>query len=153
MILAILLLQFTQPLLSELVGKTLTLAWNDPMIWAALVALTVTIGLFSGSYPALFLSALKPSAVLKRNSNLKGKAGWLQKALVVFQFSLSILILISTVVVSRQTNFIQNTHLGYDRENLISVRVEGKLREEQSYLLLKQKLEQMPGVALVDREQ
>lgn len=151
MFMAVLLLQFAQSALSDLVGKSLVLKWDDPSVWLALLALSVGIGFFSGCYPALFLSALKPSSVLGRNTNLKGKAGWLQKGLVVFQFSLSILILISTVVVSRQTDFIQNTHLGYDRENLISVRVEGKLIQERSYLLLKNKLEQMPGVALVDR--
>ncbi len=149
--LALVLIIAGLPILNELTGKSLELPLQAWLFWMELLFLGLNIGLVSGSYPALFLSALKPGSVLKGHTRFKGKAAWLQKGLVVFQFSLSILILISTVVVSRQTNFIQHKHLGYDRENLISVRIEGALNQEQKYLLLKSKLEQMPGIALVDR--
>lgn len=148
---SVLFLLSFQSLLAELTGKPLSLPLDAPLFWIGLVLFCMAIGIISGSYPAFYLSTVKPSAVLTGKSRLRGKAVWLQKSLVVFQFSLSILLLIATVVVSRQTDFIQNAHLGYDRENLISVRVEGELNHKDTYLLLKRELQQKPGIALVDR--
>lgn len=140
-----------QSLLAELTGRPLHLPFDMPLFWVGMVLFCMAIGIISGSYPAFYLSTVKPSTVLSGKSRLRGKAVWLQKSLVVFQFSLSILLLIATVVVSRQTDFIQNAHLGYDRENLISVRIEGEFNQKEKYLLLKRELEQKPGIALVDR--
>lgn len=149
--LSVLLLIGIQSVLAELTGKTILLPLGMPLFWFGLVLFSVIMGLVAGSLPALHISSVKPSAVLQGKNKLKGNAVWLQKALVVFQFSLSILLLIATVVISRQTGFIRNSHLGYDRENLISVRIEGELAQREEYLLLKSQLEQSPGISLVDR--
>jgi putative ABC transport system permease protein len=71
--------------------------------------------------------------------------------LTVFQFVLSVFLLIATIVICRQTDFIQHTNLGYDRENLIYVRVEGQLSKMENYELFRQRVMRMPGVAMVDR--
>jgi hypothetical protein len=71
--------------------------------------------------------------------------------LTVFQFVLSIILLIATLVISRQTNYVQNTHLGYDRENLIYMRIEGSLMTKNNYLLFKEQALKMPGIVMVDR--
>ncbi|MDW3192611.1 MAG: ABC transporter permease [Cytophagales bacterium] len=151
MILALMLTWNFQPIISEITGKHLIMPLHLASFWTLILMLVVSIGCVSGFYPALFLSSVKPNLVLQRNSKPKGKSAWLQKGLVILQFSISMLLMVATIVVSRQTHFIQNTHLGYDKENLIAVRIEGKLTERQQYLLLKQELQQMPGIQLVDR--
>jgi ABC-type antimicrobial peptide transport system permease subunit len=74
---------------------------------------------------------------------------WFRKGLAVFQFALSIILLIATLVVSRQTNYVEHTHLGYDRENLIYIRVEGTLNPK--YAVFKEQASKMPGIEMVDR--
>ena len=64
---------------------------------------------------------------------------------------LSIVLLVATIVITRQTNYVQNTNLGYDRENLIYTRIEGELSNQNKYLLFKNRLSQMPGIGMVDR--
>ncbi len=140
-----------QSTLTELTGKSIVVPLQEPEFWFGLVLFCLIMGVIAGSLPALYSSNVKPSIVLQGKAKLQGNAVWLQKGLVVFQFGLSILLLISTVVISRQTGYVRNSHLGYDRENLISVRVEGELEKREKYLLLKRKLEQSPGIALVDR--
>jgi hypothetical protein len=74
-----------------------------------------------------------------------------RKGLTVFQFVLSVFLLIATIVISRQTSYIQHANLGYDKENLLYVRIEGKLQEMKNYELFKERLSTMPGIAMVDR--
>ena len=64
-------------------------------------------------------------------------ANWFRKGLTVFQFSLSVFLLIAALVVSKQTDYVKNSHLGYDRENLLYVRVEGELMDQNKYNLFK----------------
>jgi ABC-type antimicrobial peptide transport system permease subunit len=78
-------------------------------------------------------------------------AVWFRKGLTVFQFVLSIMLIISTIIITRQINYIQHSHLGYDRDNLIYVRIEGNLSSPQNYLLFKQRASDMPGIAMIDR--
>ncbi len=150
-ILSVLLLFGIQSVLIELTNSAMMIPLGMPQFWIGLLLFSMIMGLIAGSLPALHISSVKPSAVLQGKNRLRGNSVWMQKALVVFQFGLSILLLISTVVISRQTGFIRNSHLGYDRENLISVRIEGELIQREKYLLLKSELEQAPGISLVDR--
>ena len=64
---------------------------------------------------------------------------------------LSIGLIIATIIISQQVRYVQNTHLGYDRENLVYLRVEGELIKPDKYLLFKNRLSQMPGIVMVDR--
>jgi len=147
--LSLLLVTLILPVFNNFTGKEMHLALDSISYWRFILGLALACGLFSGLYPAFFLSAFKPIKVLKGHSRTSRSANWFRKGLAVFQFSLSSLLLIGTLVVSRQTDFVQNTHLGYDRENVIYLSIEGTLNDQ--YRVFKQKLLTQPGIAMVDR--
>jgi putative ABC transport system permease protein len=106
-------------------------------------------GFISGSYPALYLSSFKPVRVLKGLPKFSGSVLWFRKGLVVFQFMLSIMLIIGTIVVRKQVNYIQTMNLGYDRENLLYIPLEGDLIPK--YELFKNEALQRPGVKDISR--
>ncbi len=99
----------------------------DPTVLLGVVAVTFVTGFLAGSYPALFLSGFRPITVLK-GSIVAGKRGSMfRKALVVLQFALSIMLIIGTVVILNQVSLMKNKNLGFDKERVLSVRLEGDL--------------------------
>jgi putative ABC transport system permease protein len=102
------------------------------------LAVGLTAGLLSGIYPAIYLSSIKPAAVLKGESFTGGK-GRLRQALVVLQFTLSILIATTAVFMFRQLKFLQEKDLGFDRENMIAIPMAHNMRTD--YYALKKELE------------
>ena len=151
LLLAILLIKIFLPYFNNFTGKQILFPLSEPNYWAIAIGLMLITGIAAGSYPALFLSSLEPTKVLKGVFKSSRSSIWLRKGLTIFQFSLSIFLLIAAVVVSRQTNYIQHSHLGYDKENLLYVRVEGELSKQQKYNLFKNRALKMPGIAKVDR--
>jgi putative ABC transport system permease protein len=149
LLVSVILLQVLLPSFNNLTGKQIASPITVPLYWMVLLALTCVTGLIAGSYPALFLSSLKPVQILKGTLRFTSSATWLRKGLVCFQFTLSILLVIATIVVTRQTNFVQNTNLGYNRDNLIYIQIEGELNPK--YTLFKERALKMPGVAMIDR--
>ena len=107
------------PWFGELTGRQLAMPWGEPLFWVAIAGGMVLTGLLAGSYPAFFLSAFDPVRVLK--GKLAGKAGGagLRSGLVVFQFATSILLIIATMLVYKQLNFIQNKKLGFSKDQVI----------------------------------
>ena len=146
---AMLLVALLLPAFNQLTSKQIQFPISNPVFWGGILLLTIITGCISGSYPALFLSSFNPIVVLKGVLKFSPSAAWLRKGLVVFQFVLSIVLIIGTIVVSRQINYIQTTNLGYDRENLIYIALEGDLTKQ--YLLFKQEALNMPGVKSVSR--
>ncbi|HTK17879.1 MAG TPA: FtsX-like permease family protein, partial [Mucilaginibacter sp.] len=132
-------------------GKQLGFPLTHGFFWLSLIGLMLITGILAGSYPALYLSSLKPVRILKGTLKFTQGAVWFRKGLTVFQFMLSILLLIATIVITRQTSYVQNAHLGYDRENLVYTRIEGELSKENKYRLFKERALRMPGIAMVDR--
>ncbi|MCW3092853.1 MAG: macB 22 [Ferruginibacter sp.] len=134
---------------NQLTGKEIQLPFSDSTFWGSIAALLLGTGFLSGSYPALYLSSFKPVRVLKGTLKFSNGALWFRKGLVVLQFMLSIVLIIGTIVVSKQVNFIQTYNLGYDRENLLYIPLEGDLLAK--YELFKNKSLQMPGVKDISR--
>jgi putative ABC transport system permease protein len=135
------------PLFNQLTQKQLTIPFNQPQFWAALSAITLITGLVSGLYPAFFLSSFNPVGVLKGKLNLGAGAVWFRKGLVVFQFAISATLIVATIVVSKQVDFIQKINLGYDRENLVYMPVEGHLGPR--FNVFKTEALNMPGILSV----
>jgi predicted permease len=150
LVLSLVLVAVLLPLFNEYTGKRMALPLGEPAAYAVVLGLALVTGLVAGSYPALYLSSLQPVQVLKTGLRSGTRALLLRKGLVVFQFSLSILLLIGTLVVSRQTDYVQTKHLGYNRENLLYFHQDGALSDKNTYLHFKEQAGQMPGIKLVD---
>jgi len=125
--LAILAVALVLPVFNNVTQKHMELPYADLSFWGVLLVAAALTGLLSGSYPALYLSSFRPVTVLKGSFKSGSGVIWFRKGLVVFQFMLSILLIIGTMVVSRQVDYIQSMNLGYDRENLIYIPLEGTL--------------------------
>jgi putative ABC transport system permease protein len=110
------------PAFNLLIGKPLALhLLGDPNLWIAALVMIVVMSLLSGTYPAFYLSSFHPVEALK-GLRRQNREGWsLRNVLVVFQFSVSLILLIATAVVFDQLNFVSRTDLGFDRENLVVV--------------------------------
>ncbi|HKH61971.1 MAG TPA: ABC transporter permease [Flavitalea sp.] len=137
------------PAFNSLTGKQLSMPFTQPVFWASLAALLAITGTVAGSYPALFLSSLKPSRVLKGTLKFGWGATFFRQGLVVFQFTLSIVLIVGMIVIYRQMNYIQTKNLGYDRENLLYMPIEGELISK--YSLFKEQAGKIPGVLTISK--
>jgi putative ABC transport system permease protein len=146
-VVALLLIVLLLPLFNQVTQKQIALPFQQATFWLGIIAITIFTGVISGSYPALYLSSFNPIKVLKGTTKLSIGAVWFRKGLVVFQFVLSMILIIGTVIVSKQINFIQNKNLGYNKENLLYLPVEGDLAAK--YQTLKTEALQMPGIKAV----
>jgi predicted permease len=132
------------PAFNQLTGKQIAHPFAQPGFAGALLGMGLVTGLLAGSYPALFLSSLQPIRVLKGMLAFKPGAAWLRQGLVVVQFVISMLLILGTFVVYRQVEYIRTKNLGFDRENLVYVQLDGELRPKFS--TLEQELQRLPGV-------
>ena len=129
--LALVMVGLFLPQFNLITEKQLTLDLNLEII-AVLVGVLIITGLIAGSYPALYLSAIKPTVILKSKMNDLGGELWARKGLVVFQFAMSIILISTVVIVYKQIEFTQNQNLGYDQENILMVDGTGELDESSN---------------------
>jgi len=137
------------PVFNSITQKEIELPFVQLAFWLRLIVITLVTGVISGSYPALFLSSFNPVKVLKGTIKLSSGAAWFRKGLVVVQFGLSVLLIISTIVISRQVNYVQSINLGYDRDNFVYVPLDGDLTKK--YKIFKDEALKIPGVQTVTR--
>jgi putative ABC transport system permease protein len=120
-LLAVGLAFFMLPLFNQLSGREIIIPFGDWRMYVGLLMAAILVGLLAGVYPAFFLSAFKPVSILKGNVSLGMKSGIIRSSLVVFQFTVSILLVIGTMAVFRQLNYIQNKSLGFNKDQVIMV--------------------------------
>lgn len=143
MILAIGIAWALLPQFNQLTGKQIRLEFDSQLIMM-LAGITLFTGLVSGSYPALYLSKFNPLAILKGKLSSSFTELLARKGLVVFQFTLSVALIVAVLVVYRQIQYIQHTKPGYNKDNLIRIDSEGKLAgNEESFAA---ELKNIPGV-------
>jgi putative ABC transport system permease protein len=117
-IIAMILVELLLPGFNNLIGTQLSVNYQSAGLYIGLITVVLFCGLLAGSYPAFYLSSLKPLDVIKGVINRNpGNAGF-RRVLVIFQFSLSILLIICTLIVKTQLKYIQNKNLGFNKDNI-----------------------------------
>jgi ABC-type antimicrobial peptide transport system permease subunit len=146
-LLSLLLVLLVLPGFNELTGKQLSLSLLDVKIAAIFVALIVFTSLLAGAYPAIFISDFKPVQVLKGQLKSGKRAAVFRKTLVVVQFALSMFLIVSTIVVYRQMDFMQNRDIGFVRDNVLYSWMQGDMGSK--YETIRTRLLQSPGIESV----
>src|SRR5688572_7494779 len=150
-LLSLLIVALILPSFNTLTEKTLANDLTNPSFLLILFTLTVVTGVISGSYPALFMSTLKPIVVLKGFLKFKPGATYFRKGLVVFQFALSIVLILGMIVIYRQIGFIHNKNLGFSKEDLLYMPLEGGLGK--NFMAFKEELLKQPGIKNITSSQ
>ena len=143
MILAFAIVGLLLPQFNEITDKHITLQFTPTIIGIGLGTALIT-GLLAGSYPAFYLTHFNPIAVLK--GEIKNSAGevWARKGLVVFQFTITIILIVGVTVIQKQTQYIYTKNLGYDRENVIFFNQDGPIAEKKEAFMTE--IRRIPGV-------
>jgi ABC-type antimicrobial peptide transport system permease subunit len=151
MCLSLLIVALLLPTFNSLTDKHLSLNLSDTSFLLMVVILIVVTGVTSGFYPALFMSSLRPIVVLKGMLKFKSGATYFRKALVVFQFALSIILILGMIIIYRQIDYIHNKNLGFAKEGLLYMPLEGEL--QKNFMTFKQELLKQPGIKNVSSAQ
>jgi putative ABC transport system permease protein len=150
-ILAILFVELFLPEFNALSGKSLMIRYWDPSFILLSLAVIIGTGLASGFYPALLLSSFSPVQILRKRLTLKPGSLITRSGLVVFQFAVSIAMILCTIVVSHQLSFVMNSNLGFDKENLLCIRLTADVNKK--FESLKNQVETIPEVISVSRSE
>jgi putative ABC transport system permease protein len=121
-IISLALAQLILPSFNQLSGKNLIIPYSDPIFWILIAAGSILIGILSGIYPAIFLSSFKPVSILQGKITRGSKGSFIRSILVIFQFTISIILIIGTIGVYNQLHFIQNKKLGFNKDQVIIIR-------------------------------
>jgi len=117
----ILLSWVMMPLFREVSGKALYLPWSSPLFIPIVLLASIGVGTLAGLYPSFYLSRFKPASVLKGTVSKGAKSNNLRSGLVVFQFTISIVLIIGTLIVNQQIDFILNSKVGFEKDQVLQV--------------------------------
>ena len=149
-ILGVGLAELTLPLFNQVAGLDLKMEWAHPFLWISLVGILIGVGLLAGSYPALFLSSFKPLKVLKGGKSSAKGGRKLREGLVVMQFVISVSLIICTIMIYRQHQYMLSKSLGYDQSRLLTLQMNESAVVE-NFSALKTSLLSIPQVEHVTR--
>jgi len=150
LLLALGLVEIILPLFYQYLGKTFVREAADivPLTFG-IAGIGLFVSLVAGSYPAFFLSRLKPVTILGGEMSAKAKGQWLRKGLVIFQFGLSAILIVATVTVFNQLSFMRNYRLGFDQEQVLVLPPKLSQSLAPDYEALKHELKKYPGIVEV----
>lgn len=117
-VISMILVELLLPGFNNLIGRQIDINYKSPHLYAELIAVILFCGLLAGSYPALYLSSLKPLNTIKKLINKNPGNAQFRKILVIFQFALSVFLILCTLTVGNQLNYIQNKSLGLNKDNI-----------------------------------
>ncbi len=121
LIIALIIAMIVLPFFNDLSGKEITIPYANFIFWLIVLFTTLILGLFSGSYPAFFMSRFMPIKVLKGSGQNSVGGGKIRNSLVVFQFAISVFLIVSTLVVFQQLKFIQGKDLGFNKDQILLI--------------------------------
>lgn len=135
------------PVFNIISFKAITIDLLDFKIIGELLLLAIFVGIVSGSYPAFFMSSFKPVAVLKGLKPVNGQRSILRSGLVIVQFSISVILMVSTLVVNSQLKFIRNRDIGFNKQNLLYMQLPQTGDLQSNYSAIKAAMQQQNGLA------
>jgi putative ABC transport system permease protein len=141
--LALGLAQMALPFFNNLANKNLSFDFSPSLI-SGLAGIALIVGVLAGSYPAFALSSFNPVLVMKGNFSGSKKGAWLRNGLVVFQFFISIILIVGTLVVSDQMKYMQRKSLGFDKDNIVVIEQAGTLGDKAPTFI--EELKRLPGI-------
>lgn len=144
-LIALVMIEFLLPAFNQLTGKQIEFSlFSNLFTVPLLLSTTIIIGILAGSYPAFYLSSFAPAHVLKSDGSKRLKKGSLRSLLVIVQFTISIALIISTMLIMDQLEFLRNKNLGFNKEHLVTIYGVYNLKDKQQSF--KNKLLQNPSV-------
>jgi putative ABC transport system permease protein len=147
-VLSLIILPFLMPAYTNLLGYSLPSIWNSPWLYVFLLGVILIVGLLAGSYPALLLSSFSPIQSLKGKLRVGKTGSFFRKALVVFQFGISVLLIISITVMMSQMSYVQNMDLGFNKDQSMIIRLDnGQIWDKK--IQFKNELRNIPAVESV----
>ncbi len=143
---ALVLVKLLLPLFNITTAKELSMPLDNPLSYVVLFGIVLVTGVLAGLYPAIYLSRFNPSKVLK-SAQIESGNSMFRKVLVVFQFAISIALIVCTLTITDQLHFLKTKDLGFQRENVLHFRITGDAYQKSRFL--KNKISQLPGVVAV----
>lgn len=145
---AFIIVELVLPVFNQFAGTKLQIGLNTPwFLYLGIFFVTFIVGILSGSYPAFFLSSFQPAIVIKGEITKGNKGKLIREILVIFQFTLSIIMIIGTLIVIKQLNYLRNYPLGYNQENILVVNATRDSTYEQSYASFREELLKNPDIS------
>ncbi|RZM29369.1 MAG: ABC transporter permease [Pedobacter sp.] len=143
MFVSLLVVELMLPQFNSITAKHLSLTFS-PAIVLSLLGITIFTGLISGSYPAIYLSGLKPAAALKGKIRLSSGAMWTRQGLVVFQFAVSVILIVAVLIIHKQVEYVQTKNQGYQKDNVLYFETAGKFNGNAAFAT--EQIKKIPGV-------
>jgi putative ABC transport system permease protein len=137
-LLSLLTVQLALPAFNLLIGESLVIHYGSPVFWLSCLSFVLFTGITAGSYPAFFLASFKPASVLKGTFQNVSALVTPRKLLVILQFTFAIILIICTIIIKQQIDYVQNRDAGYSRDNLIYTYTQGDA--SKNYPIIRQEL-------------
>ncbi|TQV89368.1 FtsX-like permease family protein [Aliikangiella coralliicola] len=147
LVIAIALVELTLPIFSEFISRDLVFNYfSNISLFFSLLGLALFVGLLAGSYPAFYLSAFSPAKVLKGDVTRGRSGAKFRQGLVVFQFSIAAILIISTITIYQQMQYAKNIDLGYEKDQTLVINGTGSGVVQENFASLEQQMGSIPGV-------
>jgi putative ABC transport system permease protein len=122
----LIMIELMKPIFNKIIGKEILLDYMNYQFLVGLIMLVVVTGIISGIYPAFYIASFKPISILRNRYSFAASGNSFRRILVVFQFTISIIIILAALVTSSQIKYIQEKNLGFEKENIIYAWISGK---------------------------
>jgi len=144
LIIAILVIELSLPFFNNILNSNLSIDYFNWYTIPGLIIISILVGILAGSYPAFFLSSFKPASVLKGSIKNSMKNGKLRSILVILQFSISIILIVGTLIIFKQIDFMINKDMGFNKDQLLVINRAGVLGNQVK--TFKAELLNIPGI-------